>query len=78
MAAEFSGEAFHAAGNITINGAFFEGKTPGIVAPKRLVVSHSGSLVGSVEQAPERTKFAFEPGCRLRMKIMNAKNNGRP
>lgn len=65
-------------GNITINGAFFEGKTPGIVAPKSVVVSRSGSLVGAVEQAPDRTQFAFEPGCKLRMKIMNAKNNGRP
>lgn len=65
-------------GNITINGTFFEGKTPGIVAPRSLVVSRSGALVGAVEQAAEHTQFAFEPGCKLRMKIMNAKNNGRP
>jgi hypothetical protein len=26
-----------------------------------------------VEQAPELTKFAFEPGCRLRLKILRAR-----
>lgn len=65
-------------GNITISGTFFEGKTPGIVAPKTLVVTSTGALVGAVEQSKERTQFAFEPGCRLRMKILNAKTDGRP
>jgi hypothetical protein len=36
------------------------------------VVTTEGQLVGQVEQAPELTKFAFEPGCRLRMKILRA------
>jgi hypothetical protein len=64
-------------GNITINGAFFEGKTPGIIGARRVVVARTGALVGTVEQAEMQTQFAFEPGCKLRMKIMNAKKNGR-
>ena len=58
------------AGNITINGHFFERASPGIVGPSQLVVSSSGALVGAVEQSPDSTRFAFESGCRLRMKIL--------
>jgi uncharacterized protein YjbI with pentapeptide repeats len=62
------------AGNITINGKFFDkpdGKknAPGIVGAHQLVVTSSGALVGVVQQAPELTRFAFEPGCQLRMRI---------
>jgi uncharacterized protein YjbI with pentapeptide repeats len=60
-------------GNITIHGQFFERKSPGIVGPKQLIVSASGSLVGAVQQPEGSTRFAFEPGCKLRMKIMNGK-----
>jgi uncharacterized protein YjbI with pentapeptide repeats len=63
-------------GNITINGKFFD-KTEGkkntnnaaIVGANQLVVTASGALVGAVQQPPELTRFAFEPGCQLRMKI---------
>ena len=41
----------------------------------QLVVTSGGSLVGAVEQAPDLTRFAFEPGCILRMKIQNAKKD---
>jgi uncharacterized protein YjbI with pentapeptide repeats len=61
------------AGNITIHGAFFERESPGIVGPRTLIVSSMGSLVGAVEQALEPTQFAFEPGCRLRVKILRAR-----
>jgi len=63
-------------GNITIHGQFFEGESPGIAEPKRLVVTNGGVLVGSVMQAEVPTQFAFEPGSRLRMKITrkNGKN----
>jgi hypothetical protein len=64
-------------GNITVSGHFFEGKTPGIVGPRKLVVTAGGAVVGAVEQAAEATAFAFEPGCRLRMKITQAKTDGR-
>jgi hypothetical protein len=58
------------AGKITINGAFFEKESPGIVGATDVIVSAEGSLVGAVEQPSEElTRFAFEPGCKLRMKI---------
>ncbi|HVJ19780.1 MAG TPA: pentapeptide repeat-containing protein, partial [Polyangiaceae bacterium] len=59
-------------GNITIHGRFFERQSPGIIGPRSLVVSARGAMVGAVAQAPEATLFAFEPGCRLRIKIMRA------
>jgi hypothetical protein len=69
-----SGCQITGAGNITINGKFFEkteGKKNGaaIVGAHQLVVTASGALVGAVQQPPELTRFAFEPGCQLRMKI---------
>jgi len=57
-------------GNIVVHGRFFERSSPGIVGPKSLVVSTGGAVVGSVEQTDESTSFAFEPGCRLRVKIL--------
>jgi uncharacterized protein YjbI with pentapeptide repeats len=57
-------------GNITIHGRFFERQAPGIVGPRSLVVSARGAMVGAVEQSPEATVFAFEPGCKLRVKIL--------
>ena len=63
-------------GNITIHGQFFEGASPGIVGPKQLVVSQHGAVVGVVQQPPDSTHFAFEPGCKLRMRILHA-NGGK-
>ncbi|MGC4092590.1 MAG: pentapeptide repeat-containing protein [Polyangiaceae bacterium] len=60
-------------GNITVLGQFFERESPGIIGPKRLVVTNSGAVVGSVEQAAGSTEFAFQPGCRLRMKILKSR-----
>jgi hypothetical protein len=57
-------------GNIVVHGRFFERSSPGIVGPRSLVVSTRGAVVGSVEQTHESTAFAFEPGCRLRVKIL--------
>lgn len=57
-------------GNITIHGRFFERKAPGIVGPRSLVVSARGAMVGAIEQSEESTVFAFQPGCRLRVKIL--------
>lgn len=57
-------------GSIVVNGCFFERQTPGIAGPKSLVVSSRGMLKGAVEQAPDSTVFAFEAGCRLRVKIL--------
>jgi hypothetical protein len=57
-------------GNITIHGRFFERQAPGIRGPRSLVVSSRGAMVGAIEQAQGDTVFAFQPGCRLRVKIM--------
>jgi uncharacterized protein YjbI with pentapeptide repeats len=59
-------------GKITVHGKFVERESPGIVGAKELIVTASGSLIGAVEQPPEHTRFAFEPGCVLRTKIRHA------
>ena len=57
-------------GEIVIDGEFKEnGKGPGFVGPKRLVVGKHGVVTGSVQQPPESTEFGFEHGCVLRLKI---------
>jgi hypothetical protein len=63
-------------GNITINGHFFERQSPGIVGADQVVVSAGGALVGAVEQPAHSTRFGFEPGCKLRVKILQPKTNG--
>jgi hypothetical protein len=60
------------AGKITIHGKFFERESPGIVGPQELTVSRDGALVASVEQHQASTRFAFEKGCRLRVKVIRA------
>jgi uncharacterized protein YjbI with pentapeptide repeats len=57
-------------GRIIVHGRFFERATPGIAGARSVTVSGSGAIVGGLEQAPEATQFAFEPGCRLRVKIL--------
>ena len=57
-------------GNVTIHGKFFERKSPGMVALRKLDVSAKGAIVATVTQHAERTKFAFESGCQLRVKIV--------
>jgi hypothetical protein len=57
---------------LTIHGKFVERESPGIAGVKELIVTSSGSLVGGVEQPPEHTRFAFEPGCMLRTRIRHA------
>jgi uncharacterized protein YjbI with pentapeptide repeats/cytoskeletal protein CcmA (bactofilin family) len=57
-------------GRITVHGHFFERESPGIAGVTQLVVSAGGALVGAVRQPAEGTTFGFEPGCRLRMKIL--------
>jgi uncharacterized protein YjbI with pentapeptide repeats len=68
-----SGCQIRGAGKITIHGKFVERESPGIVGVTQLVVSAGGSLVGAVEQPADLTRFAFEPGCMLRMKIQQKK-----
>jgi uncharacterized protein YjbI with pentapeptide repeats len=68
-----SGCQIRGAGKITIHGKFLERESPGITGITQLVVTSGGSLVGAVEQPPDLTRFAFEPGCYLRMKVQQAK-----
>jgi uncharacterized protein YjbI with pentapeptide repeats len=58
------------AGNITIHGRFFERKNPGIVGPRQLSVSARGAVVSAIAQNPDHTRFSFETGCQLRVKIV--------
>jgi len=63
------------AGNITIKGKFFEAtgnkkmSGPAVQGAHSLIVASTGSMVGAVQQPAELTRFAFEPGCKLRVKI---------
>jgi uncharacterized protein YjbI with pentapeptide repeats len=58
------------AGTVTVNGKFFERESPGIIGLKQLSVSQRGVVQSSVAHSPERTQFAFESGCQLRLKII--------
>jgi uncharacterized protein YjbI with pentapeptide repeats len=69
-----SGCQIRGAGKITVHGKFVERESPGIVGVTQLVVSAGGSIVGTVEQPADNTRFAFEPGCILRMKIQPKKD----
>ena len=62
-------------GAITINGQFFERESPGIVGARELTVSRQGALVASVQQSAELTRFRFERGSRLRVKIVKGKDD---
>ncbi len=73
-----SGCQIRGAGKIAIHGKFVERESPGIAGVTQLVVSAGGSLVGAVEQPADLTRFAFEPGCMLRMKIQQAKKDRAP
>jgi uncharacterized protein YjbI with pentapeptide repeats len=74
-----SGCQIRGAGSVTVHGRFEEAESPGIDGATHVSVSARGALYGAVAQPPERTVFAFEPGCVLRMKITNAtsQRNGR-
>jgi uncharacterized protein YjbI with pentapeptide repeats len=66
----FEGCRIVGAGDILVQGRLAEsGDAPSIVGPRRLVVAAQGSLVATVQQPSERTRFGFEPGCHLRLKI---------
>jgi hypothetical protein len=58
------------AGNLTVHGKFFERQSPGIVGARQLLVSARGAVVSAVAQSAERTRFGFEQGCQLRVRIV--------
>jgi len=57
-------------GCVTVHGHFFEREAPGIVGVREVMVSANGALVASVKQHTDLTRFAFERGSRLRVKIV--------
>ena len=63
------------AGHVTVHGKFFERQSPGIVGPRVLSVSAGGAVVAAVAQNSELTRFAFEMGCQLRVKIVAPKTD---
>ncbi len=56
-----------------MHGKFFERESPGIVGPRVLSVSAGGAVASAVAQNHDRTRFAFEMGCQLRVKIVAPK-----
>ena len=70
-----SGCQVKGSGRVTVHGKFVEREAPGIVGVSQLVVTSSGSIVVAVEQPADLTRFAFEPGCVLRLKIQQEKKN---
>lgn len=58
------------AGSVTVHGKFFERQAPGIVGPRLVAVSSKGALVSAVAKNADSTRFAFEDGCQLRVKIL--------
>jgi len=58
------------AGDILVQGRVSEkGDGPSIVGPRRVVVASGGSLMATIKQPAEQTRFGFEPGCHLRLRI---------
>jgi len=66
----FEGCRIEGAGDILVQGRLVEsGDAPSIVGPRCVVVAAGGSLVATVKQPAEQTRFGFEAGCHLRLKI---------
>ena len=56
-------------GKLTLHGRFKQGDRTGLVGPRRLVASSTAIITSTIEQPETATEFAFERGCRLRVKI---------
>jgi hypothetical protein len=57
-------------GRVHIIGTFLERRSPALIGTSELLVSSVGALAATVQQPAESTRFAFERGCRLRVRIM--------
>ena len=64
------------AGSITVHGQFFERESPGIVGRASWWCQARGAVVASVKQNEALTRFAFERGSRLRVKILQSDVKG--
>ena len=64
-----SGCKVRGAGRIIVFGKILEREAPTISGIRFVTVNDGGVVSGTVEQAPERTVFAFANGCKLRLKV---------
>jgi hypothetical protein len=61
-------------GDIVVLGRFeYEDGGPAILGPRRVLVGAGGELACAILQHVERTQFAFESGCVLRLNIHKAR-----
>jgi len=58
-------------GRLRVLGTFLERSAPGLIGPLELFVSSQGAVTATLMQPAEKTRFAFEGGCRLRMQIQS-------
>jgi hypothetical protein len=64
-----SGCKVRGSGRVTVYGKILEREAPTVSGIRFITVNNGGIISGTVEQAPERTVFAFANGSKLRMKI---------
>jgi hypothetical protein len=57
-------------GRLRVLGQFKELRSPGLDGPSEFSVSAKGRVSATLAQAKQGTQFAFERGCRLRLKIV--------
>ena len=63
------------ASKMLVHGTFVEEEGPGISGVGELQVSERGQISGTVEQGATPTRFGFERGCKLRLKITAPKGS---
>ncbi len=65
------GCSIRGAGDILVRGRVMTNESgPTLVGLRKVVVSETGSLVATIQQPPEQTRFGLERGCYLRLKIL--------
>jgi hypothetical protein len=62
-------------GRLRVLGTFLERSAPSLIGPVELFVSSSGAVTATLMQPAEKTRFAFDRGCRLRMQIQSRGNS---
>jgi hypothetical protein len=57
-------------GELVVLGRFAQaGEKPGIVGLKQVLVGSSGTVISTIQQPPSLTRFGFDRGCQLQLKI---------
>lgn len=57
-------------GNVAVNGVLFEKDGPAVNEVRELKVGSQGTLVSTVKQHPDQTRFLFEKGSRLQLRVL--------